>query len=49
MARTHRTHLAPAEHAKRGGSCEEKKQRKLLKSHKQLRPNERAKLRKDYL
>ena len=49
MARTHRAHLSAADLAKRGGKSPEKRDHKLLKTHKQRRSNERTKLRKDYL
>lgn len=49
MARTHRAHLSPTELAKRGGTSDEKRDHKLLKTHKQRRPNDRAKLRKEFL
>lgn len=52
MSRTYRTrHVSPTERAKRGGTPEGEKRdpRKRLKSHKQERPNDRARLRKEYL
>lgn len=35
--------------AKRGGKSDEKRDRKLLKSHKQRRSNERVQVRKEFL
>lgn len=50
MSRTHRAHLSPAKLAKRGGGLtRDKKPREVKKTHKQERPNERARLRKEYL
>jgi hypothetical protein len=41
--------MSPTELARRGGKMPERREHKLLKSHKQRRSNERAKLRKEYL
>lgn len=50
MARTHRTHMSPTALRKRGGKQERDPENKpLLKTHKQKRANERAKIRKEYL
>ena len=49
VARTHRKHASLSELSKRGGKTEEKRDRLLLKSHKQRRANERTKLRKEFL
>lgn len=49
MARTHRAHLSQTDLAKRGGKSEEKRDRSLLKSHKQRRVNERVAVRKEHL
>jgi hypothetical protein len=50
VARTHRKHLSPNALAKRGGQLSRDKDPKVVKkSHKQTRPNERARLKKEYL
>lgn len=48
MSRTHhRKHLSEGDRAKRGGV--KRKDTKDIKTEKQKRPNQRAKLRKEYL
>jgi hypothetical protein len=53
VSRTHRAHLSPAKAAKRGGKVKtyqhDKPTKVVVKSHKQTRPNDRARLRKEYL
>lgn len=51
MSRTTRRHEAPAKAKKRGPTnhLEEDRLKPRLKSHKQKRPNERARLRKEFL
>ena len=49
MARTHRAHLSKTDLAKRGGTSDEKRDHKMLKSHKQRRSNERVKVRREFL
>lgn len=52
MARTHRRHLSENKRAKAAGSLRKERERDpkpTTKTHKQQRPNERARLRKEYL
>lgn len=51
MSRTHAKHLEPKEYLRRGGfpTMDDRRVKRVVKSHKQKRVNERAKLRKDYL
>lgn len=49
MSRTHRAHLSPGEAGKRGGKEKPANPKTVTKTHKQKRPNDRAKLKKEYL
>jgi hypothetical protein len=50
MSRTHRAHFSPNRLSMWGGNDRERdKTKPTTKTHKQVRPNDRARLRKEYL